>query len=428
MINRIIFTIDFLTHSFYNNGTYHFWFVKLLSRLIYYSTNLEILELKDLNFDRKEFFNRSSITDIKESYYLYDISKIKKESIDYLKQFVDSDCLIIGVELGEDIRNIFDNLNVSFINFWFHPYKLFDDMIFMTNTNNVDIFNILIKYKIPEEYFYFYADYFNIYIENNLFNDYKILDNSALFIGQTSADVSVKKDNGFLNIISYKDYIEKLSKNYSKIYYCPHPLEKDISEVNEYIASSDYIELIKDIPTYYLLTSNKIKKVISVSSSVLYEAKYFGKDTEYLYKPLFRIDEGFSINTFISVNNDYFNPYFWSDILSPIINTNKNVINDKIFNYSKNKIRNIKNTYYGYSYLDKEISFQNYVNNNLHQINSSVNLMNDNIDEIRQINNETDIKINNLNNKINKLIDKIAWFIPIRKWRDKFRNKFGSYL
>lgn len=423
MINKIIFTIDFLTHSFENNCTYHFWFVKLLKRLIYYATNLEILELKNLDFDRKEFFNKSSITDIKESYYLYDISKIKKESIDYLKQFVDSDCFIIGVELGEDIKNIFDNLNVSFINFWFHPYKLFDDAIFMMNTNNVDIFNILTKYKIPEEYFYFYADYFNIYIENNLFNDDKILDNSALFIGQTSIDVSVKKGNEFLNILNFKDYIEKLSNDYSKIYYCPHPLEKDILEVNEYINSIDYVELINDIPTYFLLTSNKIKKVISISSSVLYEAKYFGKDVEYLYKPLFRIDEDFSINTFISINNDYFNPYFWSDILSPIMNTNKNTINKILFNNSNNKIRNIKNIYYGYAYLDKDISFQNYVNNNMHQISNSINLINDSIKQRNiQINNEIDIKINCIDNKINNLINKIAWFIPIKKWRDMFRK------
>lgn len=400
MINKIIFTNDFLTHSFNNNGTYHFWFIKLLKRLVYYATNLEILELKDLNFDRKEFFNKSSITNIKESYFLYNYSKIKKESIDYLKEFIDNDCLIIGVELGEDIKNLFNNLNITFINFWFHPYKLLDDMVFIINTNNINIFNILTKYKIPEEYFYFYADYYNVYIENNLFNDNKILDNSVLFIGQTSIDVSVKKDNEFLNITYYKDYIEKLSKNYSKIYYCPHPSQPNIEEVNKYIDSKDYIELINDIPTYFLLTSNKIKKVISISSSVLYEAKYLGKEIEYLYKPLFRIDEDFSINTFISINNDYFNPYFWSDILSPIINTNKNVINSKMFNYSKNKIRNIKNAYYGYAYLDKD-------NNNINQINEN---------------------INNLNNRINNIIDTIAWWIPIKKWRDNFRNKLNYKL
>ena len=66
---------------------------------------------------------------------------------------------------------------------------------------------------------------------------------------------------------------------------------------------------------------------------------------------------------------------------------NKNTINKILFNNSNNKIRNIKNIYYGYAYLDKDISFQNYVNN-----------------------------------KINNLINKIAWFIPIKKWRDKFRK------
>ena len=29
-----------------------------------------------------------------------------------------------------------------------------------------------------------------------------------------------------------------------------------------------------------------------------------------------------------------------------------------------------------------------------------------------------------LDNKVNKLIDTLAWWIPIRKWRDNFRNKF----
>ena len=29
-----------------------------------------------------------------------------------------------------------------------------------------------------------------------------------------------------------------------------------------------------------------------------------------------------------------------------------------------------------------------------------------------------------LDNKVNKLIDTLAWWIPIRKWRENFRNKF----
>ena len=32
--------------------------------------------------------------------------------------------------------------------------------------------------------------------------------------------------------------------------------------------------------------------------------------------------------------------------------------------------------------------------------------------------------VNKLNEKLNMLINCIAWWIPIRKWRDNFRNKF----
>ena len=33
-------------------------------------------------------------------------------------------------------------------------------------------------------------------------------------------------------------------------------------------------------------------------------------------------------------------------------------------------------------------------------------------------------RLNNIEYKIDKLIDTLAWWIPIRKWRDNFRNKF----
>lgn len=37
---------------------------------------------------------------------------------------------------------------------------------------------------------------------------------------------------------------------------------------------------------------------------------------------------------------------------------------------------------------------------------------------------ENNVNLQQLNNKIDKLINAIAWFIPIKKWRDSFRNKF----
>ena len=58
-----------------------------------------------------------------------------------------------------------------------------------------------------------------------------------------------------------------------------------------------------------MLSRNEIKKVVAISSSVLYEAKFFGKDIEYLYQPV--IDENYII-----IYKEYFNTSFWIDILS----------------------------------------------------------------------------------------------------------------
>ena len=33
-------------------------------------------------------------------------------------------------------------------------------------------------------------------------------------------------------------------------------------------------------------------------------------------------------------------------------------------------------------------------------------------------------RLEDLNCKIDKVVDSLAWWIPIRKWRNKFRDKF----
>ena len=393
-MKRIIFTHDFLVHSFSNNPTNHFWFVELFKNLILDSTKIEVLSLDKIGFSRDEFFKLSGIRNIASSYYNYDISKVTQESINYLKHFIDEDTLIIGVEIALDLRNILDKLGITFINFWFASYKLFDDIHFMINTNNLKIYEKLQNYKIPKEQFYFYANYWKIYIrEQKLMNDNFLKDNSVLFAGQALIDKSIERNGEFLNILNFKDRLEQLSTQYDKIYYISHPSSCDNNDINKFINSTTYIEKISNIPTYYLLTSDKIKKVIGVSSSVLYEAQFFSKDVEYLYKSFFDIDSDFGLNTFINVYNDYFNPYFWSDILSPIINTDKNVLNKILFFNDKNMIRNIRDLYWGYSYLD---STKLYVN-----------------------------KINDMMRYPKFFIEILCYFIPSKKVRDKFRKKYS---
>ena len=131
------------------------------------------------------------------------------------------------------------------------------------------------------------------------------------------------------------------------------------------------------------------------------------------------------ILNYVFVNNVKFMDYRYNFLCEKIAAIYyKDTENPYICHYT-NGLKSIKDySYKEYNFLDeywkyflltpyfKENPYQ-YINTIIYQkikINERPNL---NVSEIYQ-----------LNNKIDKLINTLAWFIPIRKWRDNFRNKF----
>ena len=360
-ISKIIFISDFLYHSQVEEATHHYWCIDLLNPIIEYVTNKQVIDINNIknksdeNFSRKKFFALSGISNIQENYYNYDVSKLKQDSFDYLQTFLDKDTFVIGVELGKEIRDILTKLDIPYISFWFHSWKLFDDVFYMLNTNRRNIFDILQKYKVPKYKFDFYAKYYTQWTSRRDFTQkFKNLkENSVLFVGQTMRDKSTDRDGTFLNILHFKKRMEELSKDYSKIYYLAHPYASKNQEIENYIEDTLYIKKITDIATYQMLALEKIKKVVSISSSVLYEAQFFKKEVEYLYKPLHNIDGKFEDDTWVSIYQDYFNPIFWKDIFAPFMEVNENCKDENWFFESKDKMRNIGDLYFGYSAFDR---------------------------------------------------------------------------
>lgn len=373
MINKLVFVWDFLYHNPMCDGTYHYYAIDLFKSQVKLATGLEIVELRTLKntqgeaFSRQKFYELSGYKEIAKSYFSYDITKIQQASYDYLKTFLNEDTFVFGFEMGLELRKILTDFNINFINFWYHSWKLFDDAFLMINTNNRDIFNKLEQYKVPKEKFEFYAKYWTYFTTQKGELEYinNLKENSCLFIGQTLRDKSTDKDGIMLNILTFKKELQDLSSKYSKIYYIPHPLAQYNEEIEQYLKETDYIEKLENVCTYHLLMSEKIKKVVGISSSVLYEAQFFGKEVEYFYKPLFKIDEEFSLETFVSIFHNYYNPHFWADVLSVVMNTNKNVENNIWFNDISNKFRNINHIYYGYQNFNENYRLKNHLTKEL---------------------------------------------------------------
>ena len=359
-MKKIFMIGDFLFHSTEYLSEESMWALKLFFPMIRDAVNdkIEVMfEIRDSEsniFSREHFYKLGGLLNPKYKYNDYDVNSFNENQINYLKKFFNEDTIIIGFELYETMANLLSSFGCKIIDFAIHSYKLFDDMCFAIYTNDLSIYNQLLKYQIPRNKFFYYANYWKIFMENNgMIKDDDLEDNSALFIGQTLIDKSVVSNGKFLNVTDYDEKLKELNKKYSKIYYLPHPaLGNKRKFIYDYVLKSPYIELLENRSTYGLLASDKIKKVVGISTSVLYEAQYFNKEVEYLLHPLFNIDALFEEHSYVSILDDYFSPKFWADILAPVCDVNQYAQDLNYFKPSHNKIRNIRNLYWGYAQLD----------------------------------------------------------------------------
>ena len=359
-MKKIILMGDFLFRSQEYLTKNSLWLQQILYPIIKDAIDENVVitfDIKNNNnedFSRDFFYKLGGINNPSQNNQEYDIKQFNDKQKNYLLSFFNSDTIIIGFELYSHLSEFLLQSGCTIIDFAFHPFKLFDDLTYGIYTNNKQIYSKLLQYRIPQEKFFYYANYWKVFMEQNkMIKDDDIVENSALFIGQTLVDKSVAKNGKFLNITDFEEKLKELNKKYSKIYYLPHPyLGKARKKIYDWVKHSSFIELLDNRSTYALLASNKIKKVIGISTSVLYEAQYFNKEVEYLYKPLFNVDTCLEDFSYTSVLDDYFKPRFWANILSPIIKVNENTPDINFLAPCHNKIRNIQNQYWGYAQLD----------------------------------------------------------------------------
>ena len=423
-MKRIIFLSDFLFHSPDREASYHRWIMDLLEPAVKSVIGKPIIDFVNLTNDHGERFNRdyfyelSDINNVTDGYYSYDMKKINKKSWKYFFSFINTEDFILGVELGIDLRQVLTNNKIIFINFWFHSFHLFDDMFLMLNTNNMELYSRIKKYQIPTAKFELYTTIVTKLLKEQA-QKVAIDNNSCLFIGQTFQDKSVEKSGVFLNISHFGKRLDQLSKEYSTIYYIPHPAvakERNV-EIESFIKEHPYIKKLENIPTYVLLSSSKVEKVIGISSSVLYEAQFFNKEIEYLYQPLFDIDGSFGLNTFISVYNDYLNPAFWCEILKDFFRINYNRKDDILFDKRISVFRSVANSYHGYRWLDPYMKMVDKTNGLNTQIKNLANYVN-----------ESTKKINNLETEVCRLASEkssLCIYRKLKKGNVVIRYLFG---
>lgn len=296
------------------------------------------------------------------------------------KYFKDS--LVICREPSYIIKKSLLALNIPFVEMAIHSVRYLDDLVIGFTSNIDTIYEKLKAYEVNKELFYFHADLLKAEAYRKWSYFYNPINKpTAIFFAQTAVDRSLLdfKNKRLISFMDYSDNFYQLTKDYEEVYYKPHPHYKD-ENIIKYLKQFKNVKIFTDnISTYDLLSFPNIKKCVAISSGTINEAKYFGKITEsYLGQPYHYSDEVEDKQSldknihYISIHKEYLTSKFWSDILSPIIETNSiySINTDLV----SNKMRRIIGSSWGYEDNDScQInSLISSINNKIEKNNTSI--------------------------------------------------------
>lgn len=370
MIKKIIIAGDILRpreHDF--SSSHQNENIKILYYMFQYHLTkvtglpVEMLLWDEINgFDPKFFYSLKGL-DINTDNWalLYDGEILYKNAncLKYLHKFV-KDSIVIGFELSEALVAMLNKLEITYIDTTIHPVRYLDDIFLAFRTNNPDIFKELQKYMLCEDIFYIQANLHKATMSK--MQGLKFDDTTALIVGQTVADRSLIYDKKIVSLLDYKDKIKELSNKYPFICYKRHPFASNDDEILDYLKTLPFVKIL-NLNIYHLLYHESISKICGISSSVIYEAQFFGKETEYFYKNPFKFinseENDFNQMSYIPIFNDYFNPQFWSAILSPVIKTEKYKVKNLHLAEKPSRLRIIFQAFWAYNFLDTEITIRN---------------------------------------------------------------------
>lgn len=370
MIDKIIITADFLRLN--NDQTreslmFERYIKKITNLPVYIVGNGQSNDLYGNNYvwlDMERIYNyynvviyRRKIQQWREWSVIAANTDYHPECYEYLYSIFKNSLVIIH-DLCPMLRAFFEYYNIPYIDKTHDPVRFLEDNFIGFTSNNEDIYQQLIKYRVNEEKFYLTANYIKAH-NNYLYATDKVLNNSVLVCLQKHYDKSLfdTANKNLYRIVEHKENFYKAIEEFENVYIKKHVYAHDLETEIEKQEAKFFNSLGKNIMYtntnfYRLISSPNLKKVVAISSGCLVEARYFDKQTEALLKTTennftneFRKDE------YIPVYGDYWSYNFWADILSPLIPTNK-IENDVNFDNQKNKLRNFNFGYWGYEDYD----------------------------------------------------------------------------
>jgi len=304
------------------------WLHRLLRRPIAAASGLEVQALAwapgagsaALAFDTPRFYAAAgAAADIEGWVSLFDARSLHREAAAIFAAALEGAAAVIGFELPEVLKRLLSALGVPWIDLNIHPYRFGPDLLFAVQTDHPGVLDALSAHHAEDRVFEPWADLLSAgAVKAPL---HPPVTAEVLVVGQTRVDRALIAEGRLLDLRSFADAFHGAIGAEGRVLFKSHPYNPDGFGLHDLGLPLRRIRETGD-NAYLLLAQDTIRRVVGVSSSLVAEARFFGKEGIFLGTPPFRVAQtraALAPGMHASVVDAWLSADFWRDLLGPIM-------------------------------------------------------------------------------------------------------------
>jgi len=223
----------------------------------------------------------------------------------------------IGYELPPGFQRWLSMIGVPFIDLRLHPVRFLDDLLFAACASNEDTQAALSRMAVPESGVIVTAGLREAMC--HMISQATVPPNTLIVVGQRPLDCSQIVGGVFFDAFARAPEIHAICEQYDTVLLKPHPLEPEHGLLQVAAGARNVAGVVRD-NLYRLLSLPEIAGVLTVNSSVAYEAPYFGKRVHALAQLPIRLGwrgAAEAPDVYTSLDDRVLSIDFWRLVLKP---------------------------------------------------------------------------------------------------------------
>lgn len=294
------------------------WIARLLEPVFRHHLGLATTEVVwdvGTDFDSRDIYRAYDLPLTERGYAELLCKEPNDELKDYLQRHF-GQVTVVGYELPDLFVKALRQLNIKYIDLILGPWRFLPDLVFGVRTSEQIWFDNIWAQRLEESIIWSHAGVMRARIARLPIRP--LANNSAVFAGQVSNDVSLLFAGSFLRLEEFEDRISDIVRSHGRLYFKEHPYASagDRKRQRSFFRKFGNVEVI-DENIYYLMGQEAITGVYALTSSVTREARFFEKHGECLSPFPFRFceDGKFDSFAFVPVYDRILQPNFWGAVL-----------------------------------------------------------------------------------------------------------------